>query len=51
MNETMDRIDRVVRDQHEQREGHPAEGHWTERGYVGSKMTPRQFVPTCCGRR
>lgn len=49
---TMKRIDVVVRAKHEEREGHAAEGYWTERTYDGKgSMMPRQFVPTCCGRR
>lgn len=51
MSKTMDRIDKVVRDSHEDREGHPCEGYWTERGYDGDTMHPRRFVPTCCGKR
>ncbi len=51
LSSTMVRIDKVVRAKHEDREGHPCEGYWTERTYSGDKMTPRQFVPTCCGRR
>ena len=51
MTKTMQKIDKVVRDAHEEREGHTCHGYWTERYYVGDKMQPRKFVPTCCGRR
>jgi hypothetical protein len=51
MTTTMKRIDETVRAMHEEREGHTCEGYWTERTEVGGKMFPREFVPTCCGRR
>jgi hypothetical protein len=51
LSRTMQRIDKVVRESHLTREGHTAEGYWTENTYSNGKMTPRQFVPTCCGRR
>ena len=51
MSPTLVRIDRVVRELHEEREGHTAEGHWTERACARGRMMPRQFVPTCCGKR
>ena len=51
LSRTMQRIDKVVRESHEEREGHPCEGYWTERTDDGDTMQPRRFVPTCCGRR
>ena len=51
MTKTMTKIDKVVREAHEAREGHPCEGYWTERTYDADTMHPRRFIPTCCGRR
>lgn len=48
---TMARLDKMVRDMHEEREHHSCQGYWTERVYRAGKMFPREFVPTCCGRR
>lgn len=48
---TMDRIDKVVREAHAAREGHPCEGYWTERTEEKGIMQPRRFVPTCCDVR
>lgn len=48
---TLERVDRAVREAHATREGHPAEGYWTDRTTRNGRMMPRRFVPTCCGRR
>lgn len=48
---TMTKIDKVVRESHAEREGHTAEGYWTERTESRGTMQPRKFVPTCCGKR
>lgn len=48
---TMTKIDKVVREFHAEREGHTAEGYWTERTEIRGTMMPRRFVPTCCGKR
>lgn len=51
LSKTMTKIDTVVRAAHEDREGHPCEGYWTERTESNGIMAPRRFVPTCCGIR